>query len=104
MPRLKYKKKGKRVNIWIPDRQMQRAKDIDNLSNFIQIALDNAIDIMTWALLKKYDPKKYNIVRQETDEEIFDEFNKNYPTNELTAKRLNKEWHKPSQKLPDVLL
>lgn len=100
MPRLKYKKKGKRVNVWIPDRQMKTAAQIDNLSNFFQIALDGAADIMAWAILMKSDSEKYNTGRQ--IEEVVDEFNEKYPQNELTRKR-NKQWHKNSQKLPEIL-
>lgn len=99
MPRLKYKKKGKRVNLWIPDRQMKVAAQIDNLSNFFQIALDNAADIMAWAILHDYDPKTYSTGRKLED--VSDEFNKKYPQNELTQKRTQK-WPKPSPKTPEL--
>lgn len=95
MPRLKYKKKGKRVNLWIPERQMKTAAQIDNLSNFFQIALDNAADIMAWAILKGYDPKTYNTGRKVED--VIDTFNKKYPLDPLTQKREQKNWPKNSQ-------
>lgn len=98
MPRLKYKKKGKRVNLWIPERQMEMAKNIENLSNFFQIALDAHIDIMAWAIMKKYDPKKYNI--EYDDEKVLTEFNEQYPANPGVRARKDK-WHKNSQKTQD---
>jgi hypothetical protein len=99
MPRLKYKKKGKRVNVWIPDRQMKVASQIDNLSNFFQICLDAAPDIMAWAILKDYDPKKYNTGRQLDD--VIDNFNEKYPQNELTQKRQG-TWPKNSEKKQEL--
>lgn len=99
MPRLKYKKKGKRVNLWIPDRQMKTAVQIDNLSAFFQLALDAASDIMAWAILQKEDPEKYDTKRQLED--YIDEFNEKYPQNELTQKRTG-EWHKNSPKKPEL--
>lgn len=93
MPRLKYKKKGKRVNVWIPERQLKVASQIDNLSNFFQICLDAAPDIMAWAILKDYDPKKYNTGK--VVEDVIDEFNEKYPQNPLTQKRTG-EWPKNS--------
>lgn len=100
MPRLKYKKKGKRVNLWIPERQLKVASEIENVSAFFQIALDNAADIMAWAILNKVDPKRFHNNHQL--EEVIDEFNDKYPLDELTQRR-NGTWHKPSPKLPDVL-
>lgn len=99
MPRLKYKKKGKRVNVWIPERQLKVASQIDNLSNFVQIALDAAPDIMAWAILKDYDPKKYNTGRQLED--VVDQFNEKYPQNELTQKRQG-TWPKNSKKKQEL--
>ena len=93
MPRLKYKKKGKRVNLWIPSHQMKTAAQIDNLSNFFQIALDNAADIMAWAILRDVQPQKYNTGRKV--EAVIDEFNEKYPQNELTQKRQG-TWRKNS--------
>ena len=99
MPRLKYKKKGKRVNVWIPDHQMKTAVQIDNLSSFLQIALDNAADIMAWAILRDVQPQKYNTGRK--IETVIDEFNEKYPQNELTQKRQG-TWPKNSVKKPEL--
>lgn len=74
---------------------------IDNLSNFFQIALDIAPDIMAWAMLKAHDPKKYYDLHKM--EEVKDDFNEKYPLDPATAKRLGK-WQEPSPKLPDALL
>lgn len=102
MPRLKYKKKGKRVNVWIPAKNMKIAAEIDNLSSFLQIALDNAADIMAWAILQDVDPKKFSTNTKVED--VIDEFNQKYPLNDLTQRRITKEtWQTNSQKLPDVL-
>ena len=99
MPRLKYKKKGKRVNVWIPNDQMKTAVQIDNLSNFFQLALSQAADIMAWAILKDQDPVKYDTGRQ--IEDVKDAYNEKYPQNELTQKR-NGTWHKNSQSAPEA--
>lgn len=99
MPRLKYKKKGKRVCLWIPHRQMETAIQIENLSKFLQIALDNAADIMAWAILKEYDPQKYNTGKEFG--KVIDKYNDRYPQNELTAKRQGK-WPKNSVKKPEL--
>lgn len=77
----------------MPDKQMKTAIQIDNLSKFMQIALDNAADIMAWAILKEYDPTQYNIGRKV--EEIAPQFNEKYPQNPLTQKRTGK-WPKNS--------
>lgn len=102
MPRLKYKKKGKRVCLWIPATQMKTAAEISNLSNFLQIALDNAADIMTWAILKDVQPKRFDTGRKMED--VVDDFNKKYPPNALTQKRIEKQqqWPKNSPKQPDL--
>lgn len=99
MPRLKYKKASKRTHIYIPDRQMKTAVQIENLSKFVQIALDNAADIMAWAILRGYDPTKYNTGRK--IEDVVDEFNEKYPLNDLTLKRQGK-WPKNSVTKPDL--
>jgi hypothetical protein len=100
MPKLKHKTKGKRVNIYIQGRQLETAEQIENLSNFFQICLDNASDIMAWAILRDVDPKKYHSTTELPD--VIDDFNKKYPLDELTQRR-NGTWHKSSPKLPDVL-
>lgn len=84
---------GKKVTIWLPPKQLKVAKQIDNLSNFVQIALDQAPNIMAWAMLVEADPKKFKNVHD--IEEFKDEFNSKYPQNELTQKR-TKKWPKNS--------
>lgn len=99
MPKLKNYGPGKRVNVWIPERQLKTAVQIENLSNFLQIALDIAPDIMAWAILRDVDPKKYNTGRQLED--VLDDFNKKYPQNELTQKRQG-TWPNNSPKKPEL--
>lgn len=91
---------GKRVNIYILQRHVETAEQIDNLSAFVQIALDQAADIMAWAMLKEYDPKKYNTDRKLEDQ--IDDFNQKYPQDPLTQKRTGK-WPKRSANIQDVL-
>jgi hypothetical protein len=100
MPKLKYKKKGKRVCLWIPGRQLKVASQIDNVSAFLQLALDNAPDIMAWAILNDVDPDTYH--SNHKLEDVVDKFNVKFPQNELTQKRTGK-WQANSLKLPDVL-
>jgi hypothetical protein len=99
MPKLKNYGKGKRVNIWLLEKQLKRAEEIDNFSAFVQIAVDNAVDIMAWAILKGYDPKKFNVPRD--TEKVIAEFNEKYPQDELTQKR-NGTWRKSSAKKPEL--
>lgn len=99
MPRLKFKKKGKRVNVWIPANQMKTAAQIDNLSEFIQIALDNAADIMAWAILRDIQPDRFNTGRKL--ETVIDEYNEKHPQNELTQKRTGK-WPQNSPPKPEL--
>lgn len=100
MPKLRYKTKGKRVHLWIPGRQLKVASQIDNVSKFMQICLDNAPDIMAWAILNDVDPDTYHATNKMED--VVDKFNEKYPQNELTQKR-NGTWHELSPKLPDLL-
>lgn len=100
------RKPNNRVNIYIPTAQLQTAKEIENFSAFIQICLEQAPDIMAFAMLHKVDPQKYHHRRKL--EEVIDEFNKAYPLdpkNPLT--KINKQrqgiWQTNSPKLPDVL-
>lgn len=101
MPRLKHKRAGKRVNVWLLGRQLKTHKQIENYSAFSQICLDNAADIMAWAILQDVDPKTYH--NDKKLEDVVDEFNQKYPLDELTQKRMG-TWHKSSPKIPDVLL
>lgn len=100
MPRKKPIVEGKRVNIWIPPAQIERAEEIENLSRFFQLCLDNAADIMAWAILRSVEPKKYHPTHE--FDAIIDEFNEKYPLDPLTQKRQGK-WPTHSPKLPDVL-
>lgn len=99
MPRLRNYGPGKRVNVWIPEKQLKTAVQIENLSNFIQIALDNAADIMAWAILRNADPKVYK--ENHKLEDVIEPFNEKYPQNELTQKR-TAEWPKNSPQKPEL--
>ena len=79
-------KKAKRVNVYVLGKHVEIINQIENLSAFVQIALEQAPDIMAFAILKGIDPKKYDTGR--TLDEVIDEFNEKYPQNELTQKRL----------------
>lgn len=83
----------KRVNIYLRKPQLEVKNQIENYSAFVQIATDNAADIMAWALLRKIDPKKYHSLHKLP--EVIDDFNKKYPKDQ--------PWPKPSAKLPDLL-
>lgn len=100
MPRKKPIVEGKRVNIWVPPAQLQMAEDIENLSRFFQLCLDNATEFMAWFILKEIDPKKFRNMREYDG--VVKDFNKKYPLDPLTAKRQGK-WPTNSPKLPDVL-
>jgi len=54
---------------------------------------------MAWAILKDYDPKKYNTGK--VVEDVIDEFNEKYPQDPLTQKR-NGEWRKNSANKPEL--
>lgn len=72
--------------------------EIENKSAFLQLCIDNAIDIMAWDILKKMDAKTYHVEHKQPVEEILADFNKNHPLDPLTAKRKGKstEWLKSS--------
>lgn len=103
MGRQKNSRDGRRHNVYILERHAKLWKELENKSNFIQICLDNATDIMAWAILKDVDPKKYKVHHDKSSEQIQKEFNEKYPPDKLTAKRLKKPWKEPSPKLPDIL-
>lgn len=97
MPKLKNYGKGRRVSVWIPERHLSLWDEIENKSKFASIALDNAVAIMTFALLKKADPAKYD--RDKTPvEAVLPSYNEQFPLDPLTAKRLGKTktWPKTS--------
>ena len=97
----KYDGPGKRVNVYIPAKQLKIAVQIDNLSQFFQIALDNAPDIMAYAILRKEAPERFETHRKIDD--YVDDFNRLYPPNELTQKRIDKnEWPKNSPNQPEA--
>ena len=98
MPKLKHYGPGKRVNVWIPEKYLETAELIDNLSKFLQIALDQAPNIMAWAILEDIDPEKFK-VRKKIDD-VIDKYNKKYPLDPLTQKRTGK-WPKASPPQPD---
>lgn len=101
MPKLKNYGTGKRVNVWLLERHFQLHHDIDNFSEFIQLCLDNAVDIMTWDILKKEAPETFHI-EQPPIEEVLPKFNERHPLDPLTAKRLGKTtWPKNSAKPPE---
>ena len=100
MPKLKNYGKGRRITLWLREPQLKTHDQIENFSAFVQLAVDQAPDIMAWAILHSVDPKKYRIDKKLED--YVDKFNEKYPQDELTQKRQGK-WRKPSQKLPDIL-
>lgn len=77
---------------------------MENKSAFVQLCLDNAIDIMTWDILKKEDPNLYKGTGDgQTTDDVVPEFNKYHPLDPLTAKRLGKEsWPKSYQNKPEL--
>lgn len=105
MPRPKPNKAGRRVNIWLPPESDKIAVQIDNLSAFFQLALEQASGIMAFDIIQREAKlKKHELPTQEA----IDRFNHDNPLDPLTAKRLGKDkkWRNtpPSQNLPDVLL
>jgi hypothetical protein len=79
---------GKRVTIYLPNHSLAIAKQIDNLSEFFQVSLEQAAGIMAFDIIKK----ETGIVDKRTpSEEQLDTWNKNHPLDPLTAKRLGKQ-------------
>jgi hypothetical protein len=89
MPRLKDYGKGRRVSVWISERNLKMWDEIENKSKFVGISLDMAIDIMAFAILQKVDPVKYKTPEKDT-EKVLTDFNEQYPLDPLTAQRKNK--------------
>lgn len=101
MPKLKNYEPGKRINIWIPKRHQKILDQIENKSNFFQMALEQAAGIMAFDIIAK---EKGLTPATPTAEQVQD-FNTKYPLDPLTAKRIDtKQWPKNSRKIPDVLL
>lgn len=79
---------SKRVNVYIHGDNMKTAEEIDNLSEFFNLALILAADLMAWAILQKHDPLTYYSTKK--TKELVDKYNKKYPLDSRTAKRLGK--------------
>jgi len=95
-------RKGKRVNIWLSGESLVVWEQLENRSGFVRMALQDAVGIMTWAILKKQEPEKYK-VQERPIEEVTKEFNQEFPVDQLTAKRLGKEkWQENSAKKPEL--
>ena len=94
---------GRRVNIWLSGESLRVWNMLDNGSGFVRIALEDAVGIMTWAILKKQDPEKYH-TKEVPIEDVLGTFNQEFPLNELTSKRLGKDatWPVNSQKKPEL--
>lgn len=90
MPKLKNYGPGERRIFWLREKNRKMYNAIENKSEFINIALEAAIDIMAWDILKKMEPDVYKVERKQPVEEIIDDFNKKHPLDELTAKRLGR--------------
>lgn len=87
-----------RITLSYPRRQKKILKEIENKSQFFQLALDDAAGLMSWALIKKQQKLK------EPDKltpELIAEYNDAFPVDELTAKRQNK-WPRNSPKKPEL--
>lgn len=100
MARPKPDRSGERRHIYLPPRYLDMADMIENLSGFVQICLDQAPDIMAFAILHKEDPKKFH--HRKKMEDVLDEFNEEFPLDPLTQKRQGK-WRDPSPRIPDSL-
>lgn len=85
---------GIRATVWIPERHVKLWRELDNKSGFISLALDDAVGIMAWAIMRATDPERFHRpVDDKKVEDVLPEFNKNYPLNEE-----NKQWPKSSKK------
>ena len=91
MSRPKPSNTGIRANVWIHPRHVKLWKEIENKGGFVNMALDDAIGVMTMAILRKENPEKYTI-KTKTAEDYLPEFNEKFPLDPLTKKRLNKQW------------
>lgn len=86
MPKGKPSVQGKRVNVYLPPEQLKIAKQIDNLSEFLQIALNQASSIMAFDIIKK----NKGIEQKAPTKEALDQWNRDHPLDPLTQKRMNK--------------
>lgn len=94
MPKRTSSSHGKRINIYLKGKHLRTAKQIDNLSAFIQLALEIAPDIMAWDILNREAGGTLDTGRKLENE--VEAFNDNHPLDPLTAKRKNPEWQKNS--------
>jgi hypothetical protein len=90
MPKLRNFAPGRRISAWVRARNFDMWDQIENKSAFLQLCIDNAIDIMAWDILKKADPETYHVEHRASVEEIVGAFNEKHPLDPLTAKRLGK--------------
>jgi hypothetical protein len=99
MPRPKRYEDGSRVSVWIPKRYRKVWDEIENKSAFVQLTLDDIVGIMTWAILKKEDPAKYHTsIDEKPIAEVLPDFNRLYPLDPLTQKRIDKQKHIEDEK------
>lgn len=94
MPRLVHKKPGKRINIWLDNDSLVVAGQIDNLSNFFQMALKQASGIIAMdIIIKQQNLPQMPAVKPDD----LARFNARHPLDPLTQKRKQKEtWQTPS--------
>ena len=74
---------------------------LENKSKFLQIALDDAIGIMTWALMREKHPEQYKANVKPVDE-VVPEFNARFPIDRLSASRKDVSWPENSAKNPEL--
>jgi hypothetical protein len=93
--------KGKKVVVWLTPDVVDIYHQIENKSAFFQIALREAVGVMTWALMKEAEPEKYyNTVKLE---DVIDDYNVAHPVDPLTkARQEKKNWRESSQKKPEI--
>lgn len=87
MSRPKGEDTGKRVNVYLPKHSLKIAADIDNLSEFLQVALSQAAAIMAFDIIKQ---EKGIVDKRVPTEEQLARWNEDHPLDPLTAKRLGK--------------
>lgn len=86
MPRLVNYGAGRRVNVWLPEKQLKVWDQIENKSSFVQAALDDAAGIMAFAVLKRERALQERI----SVDDIIGEYNEKFPLDPLTKQRLKK--------------
>lgn len=92
MPKLKNYAAGKRINIWLPSKHVKIAKDIDNLSQFVQMSLEQAAGVMAWDIIKQ----EKGLQDAPPTPEALERWNKDHPLDPLTAKRKNVKCSTPN--------